>query len=87
MHTTITLGAALVALAVTGCLGQEPARSPKPAGDLEGVADKTSEGLEQNGSTINTSGESTGEKAMENREERPPPTEKPRPQPSPEPAP
>jgi len=86
MRKTITLGAALVTLAVAGCRGQEPARSPSPATDLEGVADRTSEGLEKNGSTINTSGESTGEKAIDNREEHPMPPEKPQP-PPPEPKP
>jgi hypothetical protein len=86
MRKTILLGAALMAFAMAGCHMQEPARSPSPAGDLEGVGDKATQGLDKNGSTIDTSGDAPGEKAIDTREEHPAPADKPQP-PPPEPKP
>jgi hypothetical protein len=83
MNKSIILGAALVAIAVAGCHGEEPARSPTPTADLEGIADKPAQGLEKNGSTINASGETSGDKAVESREEHPAPADKPQPEPPP----
>ena len=88
MRNKIICGAVALAIsALVGCRSQEPARSP--SGDLEGVADKTTDGLDKNGSTINASGESVGDKAGEMREQPPPPAEKPQPPqpPPPEPKP
>jgi hypothetical protein len=82
MRKTITLGAAAVALAVlaAGCHDPEPARSPA---DLGGIADKTSQGLDKSGSTINSSGVTNGEKQLEQREEHPAPAETQAPAPPP----
>ena len=83
MSKMTMLGPAIVVIAVAGCHQEEPARSPNPAADLEGVADTTSEGLEKNGSTINASGDTAGEKAMDARELNPAPADKAQPEPPP----
>ncbi len=87
MSKKIILGAALAAFAIAGCNQQEPARSPNPAADLEGVGDKASQGLEKNGSSVDSGGDTPAEKAIDTREQRPAPADKPQPEPPPPPEP